>query len=553
MLKVYSIKNGHRNKVLPIDGVYSVVEGYDYILEYESDEVVSGTVFIEDIPLSIVDYDITTNNKIRTVKKKFFIDYFGYACLKVNNEEFIFNIKVEKFKLNEIEDIFTFLWSKEESLFNNFFSKSTKTIKFDKSGVEINNTSKYILFANYFVDTFEVMLQSFKYQPHTKLKNIRKEEDFSNSQITQYSIDWLFNNLDTLNFSNAPSTVNSSIEINRQTAVIEKIGTEQKVNSYNTYENRIIVGAFHYLRVEIQKLKKGIASIVNVETLQNKEFAEFSDLKKIPFLQMYQESVSIEKRCNRLSTKYQRVFRNIPIRIEKPQLTPVFSSKIHYKKAYKLIKNLFNYKFVLDGEFRLLNITKLSQLYEVYNFHILNDAIKEVLNVNSFESESSSSREDALTDYSSFINPSFSVKLYYENSISDDNSTCLVRIDKRRGSYYRPDYILEVSKNKEELKLYWILDSKYSKQAIVKSHHLNECMYKYLLNTGFINDTYKKAEGLALLFPSGTSSKFLESDFYKPTIDLIVSKPQSESELFAYISNILRSNLDEEFINVIHR
>lgn len=553
MLKVYSIKRDQRNQVLPTDGIYSVVEGYDYILEYESGEVLTNTVFIEDIPLSSGDFEVVTTNKIRTIKKKFFIDYFGYSCLKVNKEEFIFNIKVEKFKLNEIEDIFTFLWRKEESLFKNFFSKSTKTIKFSKSGAEINNTSKYILFANYFVDTFEAMLQSFKLQPHSKLKNIRKEKDFSNSQITQYSIDWLFNNLDTLNFGNVPSSFNSTIEINRQTAVIEKIGTEEKINSFNTYENSIIVGALKYLKIEIQKLKKGIASIVNVETLQNKEFAEFSDLRKIPFLQMYQESVTIEKRCNRLITKYQRVFRNVPARIEKPQLSSVFSSKIHYKKAYKLIKNLFNYRFVLDGEFRLLNITKLSQLYEVYNFHILTDAIKEILNENSFNYALSSSRADGLSDLSSFVNTSYSVKLYYENSISNGINNNLLRIDKRKGGYYKPDYILEISKAEENKKLYWILDSKYSKQAIVKSHHLNDCMYKYLLNTGVINDAYKKPEGLALLFPSGTSSKYLESNYYRPTIDMIVSKPKSESDLFNYISVILKSNLSNEHINVTYR
>ncbi len=553
MLKVYNIIKGYRHLISPINDVYNVVEGYDYVLEYESSNIVSHTMFIEDIPLSTADYEQTSSTRIKTIKKKYFIDYFGYACLKVNNDEYIFNIKVEKFKLNEIEDIFTYLWSKEESLFNNFFSKSTKTIKFDKSGIEINNTSKYILFANYFVDTFEAMLQSFRCQPHTKLKNIRREEDFVSSQITPHSIDWLFSNIDTLNFSSSSSRTYSSIEINGRIAEIEKIGIEEKIDSFNTYENTVIIGALHFLKREIQRLKKGIASIINVETLQNKEFAEFSDLKKIPFLQMYQESSSIEKRCNRLSTKYQRLFRNIPVRIEKPQLTSVFSSKIHYRKAYKLIKNLFSYKFVLDGEFRLLNITKLSQLYEVYNYHILSDAIKEVLSKNSFEYKSNSSRADGLTDYTSFINSSITVNLYYESSISNGNKTDLVRIDKRKGSYYKPDYIIEISKNGNNEKLYWILDSKYSKQAIVKSHHLNDCMYKYLLNSGIIDNAYQKAEGLAILFPSGTSSKFLESDFHKPNIDLIVSKPKSEDDLFSYILTILKSNLDKELINETYR
>jgi hypothetical protein len=553
MLKVYSIRENIKKEVNPVEGIYSVVEGFDYVIEYYSDNIDNNSIFIEDIPLRKIDYETTTKRKIKTIQKKFFIDYFGYACVKINNEEFIFNIKVEKFKLNEIEDIFTFLWNKEENLFHNFFSKSTKTIKFDKSGIEINNTSKYILFANYFINTFEALAQTFKLQPHTKLKSIKKEEDFANSKITQYSIDWLFKNLDTLNFNEIPIKLNACIELNRRPAVIHKIGTEEKINSFNTYENTIIIGSIKYLKVEILKIKKGIASLINVEALQIKEFAEFSDLKKIPFLQMYQESISIEKRCNRLIKKYQRIFKNTPSRMERPQLTPAFSSKIHYKKAYKIIKNLFNYRFVLDGEFRLLNITKLSQLYEVYNFHILNDSIKEILDKNSFNNLSNSTRQDGLTNMCLFQNHIYTVKLHYENSISNANKNSLVRIDKRNGSYYKPDYILELSNNETGTMLYWILDSKYSKQTIVKNRYLNDCIFKYILNVGFIDDPYKKIEGLVLLYPSGNNSQILESNFHKPTIDLIVSKPQSESYLFNYISQILNSNLPKDLIKVKYR
>lgn len=549
MLKVYSINKNIIELIEPVNDLYNVVEGFDYVLEYQSD-IRDDAIFIEDFPISLSDYEIKSSTHIKTVKKKFFIDYFGYACLRVNNEQFLFNIKVEKFKLSEIEDIFTFLWSKEEKIFDNFFSKSTQTVKFDKLGASINNTSKYIVFANYFLETFEMMLHAFSRQPHTKLKEIRTEGDFTNSSINQYSVDWVLQNLDTLKFSTLPIYSPEGVSINGRTAIITTIGTEEKINSFDTYENSIILGALSYLQKAVQQLKKEVTSIVNVEMLQNKELVDINDLKKITYLKIYQESSSIEKRCKKLLSKYQGVFKNTRIKEQSPQLTSVFSSKVHYQKAYKLIRNLFNYKIALNGEFRLLNITKLSQLYEVYNFHILVDAVTEILKDDAFELNIQSTRDDMLSNIASFRNNEFSINIYYEGYISNAEIIDLVRIDKGKKKFYCPDHIIEIIRNVDGLKKYWILDSKYSKQSIVRDQYLNKCVYKYILNTGFNNDIYKKIEGLVLLFPSGKSYSCIQSDYYKPTLDMILSKPNYENDLFNYIINIIKSNVPQNLINI---
>ncbi len=549
MLRVYSVINGQRYSVEPKNNIFDVVEGFDYVLEYYADNILTFGVFIEDIPIAISDFDVLSENEIKSKKKKFFIDYFGFACLKVNNEEFLFNIKVEKFKINEIEEIFTFLWNKEESLFKNFFSKSTKKIKFDRYGNDIDNNSKYILFATHFIETFSKMYPFFRNQSHTKLVEVKQEKDVDTSLMTQYSIDWIFSNLDSLNFSNYHSDSLYSFKINDKTAILQKVGVEDRIDSLDTYENAVILGALRFFGKELKRLKRSISAIINVDMLQNKEYADFSDLKKIPFLKMYQESLSLEKKYTLLYNKYRQLFNNVPSKMEKPQLTAVFSSKTHYQKAYKLICNLYNYKFNLNGEFRFLNIRRLSQLYEVYNFHLLSDSIEEVLDNLSFKVFKEKDGYDNLDRLTSFKNEDYTINLYYEKHISDGSEIDLVRIDKIKGKYYNPDYILEIIQSSNNMKKYWILDSKYSKQSIVKANHLNSCMFKYLLNTGVKGISNQKVEGLILLFPSGQSEAIVESDFYNPTINMIVSKPKFEINILNCISKIMNKSLPLDLIS----
>ena len=63
------------------------------------------------------------------------------------------------------------------------------------------------------------------------------------------------------------------------------------------------------------------------------------------------------------------------------------------------------------------------------------------------------------------------------------------------------------------------------------------------LNTGIRNKPYCKAESLTLLFPSGESEMHLQSDYYKPSISLIVSKPNSECNIIQFVNKIVLNYL----------
>ncbi|MFV0554951.1 MAG: hypothetical protein ACK5LR_09625 [Mangrovibacterium sp.] len=546
MLKVYSFDGGRRKMLKPVDGKYVVIEDRDYVLEYVCKNPQDSTIYIEGVPLEPADYATLSQDCTLTIRKKFFIDIFGYALVEINGEEFVFDVALEKFKISDIDEIFAFLCSRDEGFFSNFYSTNFSTQK------EYSEKVEFLSFAKSFVKSFEMLLPAFEARPHTKIKNILAEEDFSSYHITSYSIDWIFDNIDRLNFTPQPLSGDSYIRINQHTAAIDRIGTQKKINSFDTYENAIIMGSMLFLSKKIQQLKGSYLSMIDSHEITAKssgDHTSFNDLIKTRYIERYQTSLQVEKKMKQVLSRYQRLFRQTPARIEKPMLTTVFSSKEHYRKAYSLIRRIPIHNAVGQEQLQMGSIKKLSQLYEVYNFHILTDAIKEVLLSSAFSIKESSSRKDGIINLSSFSSERYSINLYYERVISDSTQGDLVRIDTREGSSYCPDYILEIIKHERrhraEQKLYWIFDSKYSKQETVKNIYLNDCVLKYVLNTGMSHNIYQKAEGLVLLFPAGKSEQIVASRIYKPTIDLIVSKPQETSDVFNYIADLLQSNLDD--------
>lgn len=542
MLNIYSVNNKVRTEIFPSNGIYNVHETLHYEIIYQGDIKLNNIVFIEDIPIISTDIRME-DNRIVLSENSYFQNYFGIAVLKINDEIFHFNIKIKKLKLSEIEDLFLFLWEKEKNLFNIFLSKSTQKLDFKENGLEIGETSKFLSFVSDFSQTFEKLYFSFKNSPHLCLERKKKLLNYNESKLSSDSITWLASNLDNVEIDLLLKNHPDSFALNQTYGIVEKIECEVNINSTSTYENEIILGSFILILKKIKSFKNEIKSNVNLNLKPDTKYADFKDLKKIPYRKLFDDAADLEKNIKKLYIKYRSIFTEVNPRIEKIRLTPVFAKKNHYKKAYSIIKNLSKYKFELYGEHDLLNITKLSTLYEVYNLYQIVEIINSKLNTSYFNIQTSTTREDGILNKFEFIGKDYSVRIFYENKYGENmnSTTDLIRIDTNTGTYYHPDFIIEFI-NKNE-KSYVILDAKYSKYEIVRSHYLNKCIYKYMLNTGVRNNAYKKIDSLALLYPLGKSCNYLESEFYKPTLDLIVSKPKSETRLNEYLDEIMNEYL----------
>lgn len=551
MLKIFQIIKDKKVEIIPSNNIYTVFELGKYELLYTSENIISNTVFVEDIPVDSNKLS-QNDNQIQLSEFRYFENYFGYASLNINNEIFLFNIKIEKLKLSEIEDIFIYLWKKEDKLFNIFFSKSTYELDFKRKGFELGETSKLISFIETFVSTFEQLYFSFENLPHTILRNFHKKTQYDSHKVTADTVDWMLSNLDEIYFDNSFKGHYNSIRINNKYGLIENIKTSENINSFNNYENQIILGAFTVLLKKLKQLKSQISASINMQPNKDELYADFKDLKRIPFIKLFEDSTSLERKVTKIFNRYQKLFKNVQPKIEKPVLTTVFAQKLHYKKAFSLIKNLNDYKFDLFGEFKLLNISKLSKLYEVYNLYVILESIKQKLRLDFFNISAFSDRNDEIIEKITFDNTNYSIRLLYEQKFYDfskiKQETELRRIDIKKGNYYNPDYIIEIFDKTKQKKKYYILDAKYSKLHTVRSNHLPDLIEKYIINTGINEMPNTKVNSLNLIFPNEFGQKIIESDYFEPTIELTASKPNFENELKLFINRILEQNISENLI-----
>ncbi|GLU56875.1 hypothetical protein [Dyadobacter frigoris] len=541
MFKLFRYDKNIRTEVLPIQGLYTVQELGEY--EFIFDSVIRleslRNIFLEDIPIDKGLYNIN-ENKVRSNKSRFFQDYFGYASLKIGNEIVKFNIQIEKLKISEIEDILLFLWRSENKIFHNFLSKSTLNSGIDKNGTEFGLTSKYLIFVSHFHEVFKKLLIQFQNAPQYVLRNEKIEIEYSPEATSPESINWICSNLDRIKFDYLFQNYPNSILIGNNYGHLDKIQSEVKVRSYEVYENEIILGAFIDIIIKLKSLKKYILSNVNIEKYSDSRYADFRDLKKIPLIKLFEDSASIEKKISSLYSKFQKVFPNAKPKREKAKLTPVFSSRWHYLTAFKTIEQSKNLKLSLEGELQLLNIRKLSQLYEAYNLHSIIDIFNEKLNLSNFTIETSSDRVDGIVNRLIYKNSVCSINIYYELKYPNSHFVDLTRIDNSIGNYYNPDYIIEFDNN--IFKSYYIIDSKYTHYTTLKNSYLNEAIFKYILNTGLIDESYKKINHLILLYPGHINEDYVGSKFHNPQISLIISKPKDDE----YFKNLLKNIIVKE-------
>jgi hypothetical protein len=537
MFRIFSIdKNNNEKEVLPDNGLYVVYELHEYRFHYTG-VITQNAIFIED---ELFDYSsvIFEENSIKSKeKKRIFEDYFGYLTITVNNEKFNFEVRIQKLKVPELEEILLYLWNQDPIIFDNFFSKSTLKSKLDHEKQSLDYSSKFVnIFEDYFA-FFKSKYLIFKSLPHYVLRAKNTVIDYELAEISNNSIDWLVNNLDELNIDFLYKNLENSIQINNNYGLVEKILTEVRLNNFNVYENQVILGSFVFINLEIGKLKNKIRNYIPPNQSYEKEFYSINEFKIIPFLKLRDDLEKIESKIRFLQRKYEEIFTQTKPNNSSPKLTPVFSNKRHYSDAYKKIKLIRDIKINLDDELNLLNIKKISTLYERFNLFILVNSLLSK-NPNIFSKESPKEFDNIFQEfYFQFTN--FKVSLFYDYKVDNiGNKTGLQRISK---GYYKPDYILK-TESKTSIKIY-ILDSKYSSENTVKNNHLLKCIKDYILDIGVTDSYLVKAEELILIYPGEREEVIFGNNFFKPKISIIPSKVKKEN-LKNFIDSIFNNNIE---------
>lgn len=531
MFKLFSVdSNNIEKEVFPENGIYIVYELFEYKFQFVG-AITEKTIFIED---EVFDYEnkflCFSNNGVSThTKKRIFEDYFGYLKININNNEFNFEVRIQKLKVPELEEILLYLWNQEPILFNNFFSKSTLKSKLNKENKNFDYSSKFInIFEDYY-NFFKNAFLTFKVLPHNVLRTKNIMKDYELADITNNSVDWLVNNLDELDIDFAYKNNENAIEINNNYGVIDKILTEEKVNDFNVYENQIILGSFDFVNIEISKIRNIIKSCLSDSTkpIYENDYYSINEFKIIPFLKLKDDLDKIDSKIKILQRKYKNIFTDTNAKNAFPKLTPVFSKKRHYTDAYNQIKLIRDIKINLYGELNLLNIRKISTLYERFNLVVLINALRAKKPI-SFKQLSKRDEDNVFNEYYFQFN-NFKLSIFYDYQVScQENKTGLERISHPKDHKpYKPDYILKVDNSIDTQ--YYILDSKYSTRNRVRSTHLTQCINKYILDIGITQNYKNKIEELLLIYPGESEELIYGNEKFKPKISIIPSKVRTDN------------------------
>lgn len=517
-------QNNIKREVYPVKGIYVVYELYEYTFQFEG-IVLEKTIFIEDEVLDYENKFLVYNDTGVSIKekKRIFEDYFGFLKININGNEFNFEVRIRKLEVSELEEILFYLWNQSPIIFDNFFSKSTLKSKLDNENQNLDYSSKFV---NVFEDYYNFFKKSyfvFKSLPHNVLRSKNTIKDYELADISSNSIDWLINNLDELHIDYAYKNVENSIQINNSYGLVEKILTEERIKDFNVYENQIILGSFDFVNLEIAKIKAIIRGQLSSEQYYEKDFYSINEFKIIPFLKLKDDLDKIESKIKSLQRKYKDVFVNSTSNNSFPKLTPVFSNKRHYTDAYNKIKLIRDVNINLDGELNLLNIKKVSTLYERFNLYVI---INSILAKNPIDSkiENPKSEDNTCQEYY-FQFTNFKLSVYYDFIVENlENKTGLQRISK---GYYRPDYIIKIE-NRKEVKFY-ILDSKYSFEGTVKNNHLSKCIKDYILDIGISGSPSLKPEELILIYPGNNEEVIYGNNIFTPKISIMPSKVKNNN------------------------
>lgn len=470
---------------------------------------------IGDVPLELYLLHENEEGCFYTSKKnhefyynQHFLNFFGESEVSISLEKenihtsFICDILARKANAAIASEMLDYLSSHVDDVIKLCFSRTKKGAslndkRIDSSFTKLSITCKIIEQISKDISLFK-QYKSTKWESNTTIKE-------QATSIGPDSIYYVMNNVDSLT-----STTHESANIcaNGRYYYLEKLPSEDLTESTNTDENRQIHFFFLSISIYLKKLRSDLLKTTTKKEIPNDiDYLQFDDVLNTFKTSILKRKVNdIDKLLfdiNKIIYKFNRL---IPAKFTlttKPRLTHYIKKTPHYFRLFVLMDKWFKSPSPnLDGSELLLGVKNLSKLYEYTCLFLLNNIIKNDINLpiktathlNYYDNGDTIEEikpDNTINNYYSYSNENITINLLYEPFIyaytENSKPNTLVNISGITNSknpsaphYYAPDFILEISKNNWVEPVYMILDAKFTNRTNVRNLYLPDITHKYL-------------------------------------------------------------------------
>ena len=550
-------------------GEKSIFSDLSYEMTLDYDDLPS----IQDVSVYINDtYEPSTfaNGRIcfplrGTSDRRIFLDCFGFVEISISITATDGSVKnltsdylpvlVRRGELNEsVKAMVNYVYQHQEALLMNGEPKPRNLAGLKESGYR--SLAAQIILAEEIAAIYESSYGYFKTNSRFQIEKTATVDRLDKLQsITPATLQYISTHPEQLR------SVNSSYGIRLGSRVFhpEKALSLQNVNSYDIYENRVVLGFLRKMIDEIVGLRERCRELL--QQIPDDEdyspeyifssFFMFAETRRMLGAGIQTLTVLYDKFVQ-LWSLYQSAL-EIPVDIltDKPAPSAIFMSVPQYNKIFVRIHQWFSYGiYDFAKENFMLSFVKISSLYESYLLsklityfmdrgYTLTNAKRCVYPV----SRRWKYKNTNCSNTFCFTQERIRITLYYQPVIFDTDQSHINGIglyrnnsipsytgeddDNRQGGhYYVPDYLIKVET--ENAIKYLIIDAKFSDFSSVRRHYIKDLAFKYLFSISPIHEN-ELISGMCIMYGKCTSREDMQSAYDKklperqisPTTDII--------------------------------
>lgn len=504
--------------------------------------------------------------------ESFFHNFFGMAELIIllagdEGEKYVdlerLDVLAKKINADRVENMLSFLSKHNNDALCAFFRVTRKNAGYKDGDTPADMFLEWI---EHNTNLLMKLVDDVVVEPVTKLVSTYKLiTPTPSSNIDDRTLGWLCDNVEEL------------FEVDDDTSAIiyfdgnyygsTKIRENVLINDTDLYENQVIHGFIHTLKIAVSGLLAGYdtESSLNETRVIKEGYVSFFNQVKI-----FQRKINDRKiiKCNEilflLNSVQNKIMKHIPVK-RKVVGIPSLTMKAKYNRSYLAIFNkiISWYRFGSPDwskQDELLSIKSIPKLFEYYCLFYLKEQLDRVLNM-----QSSLEKDGEAISFMYHID-GCKLSLQYEPKYwmpLNKNAESSELVNTEAWSYYNdklcmrnhykifshrsPDYVLKAENNGTIS--HYVLDAKYTTPKRAFTHYLPELTLKYIHGLHMRNGE-SSFLGLTIVAPDETSQI---NHYHGDDFNVLSSRPVIPALNVALISPGDEFSSDDPFEKVLKR